>query len=77
MKITFVINQLSHQSPGSFYRPYEMAKNIQNFGNECNILTPYKEDVKNYSDVPLIELPNVAKKQKNYSFSLRFIPENS
>jgi len=64
MKISYVVTLLSSNSPGSFFRPYEIAKNVQAFGNNVNILTPFKEDVENYREVPLVEIPNAVKNQQ-------------
>ena len=64
MKISYIVTLLSSNSPGSFFRPYEIAKNVQALKNSVSILTPFKEDVENYREVPLVEIPNVAKNQQ-------------
>ena len=71
MNVTFVLTHLSHQSPGSFYRPYDIAKNLKNLGTDVKILTPFREDVEMYSDVPLTELQNFGTnlKIKNYTYN--------
>lgn len=60
MNVTFVLTHLSHDSPGSFFRPYEIAKALTNFVNDVKILTPFREDVENYTDVSMVELPNIS-----------------
>jgi glycosyltransferase involved in cell wall biosynthesis len=53
MNINFLITHPSHISPGSFYRPYEMAKNLIDLGHETKILTPFGDDVDRINDVPI------------------------
>lgn len=60
MNVTFALTHLSHDSPGSFYRPYEIAKALTNFVSDVKILTPFREDVENYTDVSMVELPNIS-----------------
>ena len=62
MDIRFVVTHLSHGSPGSFYRPYEMAKELtkQNVANK--ILTPFSTDVQKITDANMELLPNLTQK---------------
>ena len=53
MNINFLITHPSHISPGSFYRPYEMAKNLIDLGHGTKILTPFGDDVDRINDVPI------------------------
>lgn len=62
MNIRFIVTHLSHESPGSFYRPYEMAKHLTKHNVTSKILTPSEEDVKNIKDVTMIALPNIGQK---------------
>lgn len=64
LNIRFVVTHLSHGSPGSFYRPYELAKQLLYHNIDAKILTPSEEDVKNIKDVPMIMLPNIGQKLK-------------
>jgi glycosyltransferase involved in cell wall biosynthesis len=58
LKIDFVVTHLSHSSPGSFYRPYEMAKKLQNHGFSSRILTPFESDVSYFSNVQMKKIPS-------------------
>ncbi|RZD38580.1 MAG: hypothetical protein CXT78_14830 [Thaumarchaeota archaeon] len=68
MNVRFVVTHLSHGSPGSFYRPYEMAKQLQYHNIDAKIFTPSEEDVKNIRDVPMMMLPNIGQKFKITNF---------
>jgi glycosyltransferase involved in cell wall biosynthesis len=68
MNVRFVVTHLSHGSPGSFYRPYEFAKQLISQGINAKIFTPSEEDVKNITDVPMISLPNFGQKLKISNF---------
>ena len=68
MNIRFIVTHLSHGSPGSFYRPYEMAKHLTKHNVTSKILTPSEEDVKNIKDVTMIALPNIGQKLRISNF---------
>ena len=67
MNVNFVITHLTHGSPGSFYRPYELLKELIFQGHNGKLLTPFSQDVKNITDVPIELIPNITKK---------YIPQN-
>ncbi len=67
MNIDFVITHLSHGSPGSFYRPYELLKELISQGNNGRLLTPFVQDVNSINDVPINLIPNISQK---------YIPQN-
>lgn len=69
MKIDFLITHLSHGSPGSFYRPYEIVKQLRNHHIDSKILTPFMEDVKNIHDIPIKFLPGINNKFYDSSFA--------
>ena len=69
MNIRFVVTHLSYGSPASFYRPYEMAKYLTNIGAESKILTPFEEDARNISGVPMIKMQNITQKLGASSFA--------
>ena len=71
--VRFVVTHLSHGSPGSFYRPYELAKQLLNQNVDAKIFTPSEEDVKNIIDVPMIMLPNIGQKLKITNFGYHAI----
>jgi len=56
MRVSFIITHPSHGSPGSFYRPYEMAKNLEFLGIQSKIFTPFEDDVKRIKDVSIEKL---------------------
>lgn len=60
MKIDFVVTHLSHTSPGSFYRPYEMAKRLDQNGFSTRILTPFESDVSRFSNVKMLKIPSTS-----------------
>lgn len=62
MKVNFVVTHLSHGSPGSFYRPYEIVKELSNQGINAKIFTPFEQDVKNFKDIQMKLLPNISSK---------------
>jgi glycogen(starch) synthase len=64
LNVRFVVTHLSHGSPGSFYRPYELAKQLISHNIDAKIFTPSEYDVKNITDVPMICLPNIGQKLK-------------
>lgn len=68
MNVRFVVTHLSHGSPGSFYRPYELAKQLISHNIDAKIFTPSEYDVKNITDVPMILLPNIGQKLKISNF---------
>lgn len=68
MNVRFVVTHPSHESPGSFYRPYEMAKHLTKHNVTCKILTPSEEDVKNIKDVTMIALPNIGQRLRISNF---------
>jgi glycosyltransferase involved in cell wall biosynthesis len=68
MIVRFVVTHLSHGSPGSFYRPYELAKQLIYHNIDAKIFTPSEEDAKNITDVPMISLPNIGQKLKISNF---------
>jgi len=79
MKVNFVITHLSHGSPGSFYRPYEIVKQLSNQGIDAKIFTPFEHDVKNFKDIQMKLLPNIGNKLSvsNFAYnSLRSIIYN-
>ena len=67
MNIDFVITHLSHGSPGSFYRPYELLKELISQGNNGRLLTPFTQDMNSINDVPINLISNITQK---------YIPEN-
>jgi len=73
MNVTFVLTHLSHESPGSFYRPYEIAKTLTNFETNVKILTPFREDVKNFTDVSMYELPNLSSNMQITSYAYQSV----
>lgn len=62
MKIAIIVTHLSHSSPGSFYRPYEMAKQLTNFKIDNVIYSPYRDDVDRFKDISLVEIPTISQK---------------
>jgi len=56
LNTAFLITHISYESPGSFYRPYELAKHLIKMGEEATIYTPFRENLKN-SDVPIHTIP--------------------
>lgn len=72
MKVNFVVTHLSHDSPGSFYRPYEMVKQLNNFGIDTTILTPFEEDVKIFRDIHMKKIPILGNNLKitNFGYGL-------
>jgi glycosyltransferase involved in cell wall biosynthesis len=67
MNIDFIITHLSHGSPGSFYRPYELLKELINQGNNGRFFTPFVQDVNTIDDVHMELIPNITSK---------YIPQN-
>lgn len=64
MNIGFVVTHVSHGSPGSFYRPYELTKQLLQKNINAKIYTPSEEDVQNIRDVSMIAIPNIGQKLK-------------
>ena len=73
MKVAIVVTQLSQDSPGSFYRPYEMAKELSKLGILSEILTPFSTDIQNFNNVSMKLLPNIAGKLMLSNFAYRSI----
>jgi len=71
MKVNFVVTHLSHGSPGSFYRPYEIVKELSNQGITTKIFTPFEQDVKNIKDIQIELLPNISSKLMVSNFAYR------
>ena len=69
MDVRFVVTHLSHGSPGSFYRPYEMARHLAKLGVISKILTPFEEDVKKISEVQMVGMPHISQKLKASNFA--------
>ena len=69
MNIDFVITHLSHGSPGSFYRPYELLKELIIQGNNGQLLTPFVQDVNTINEVPIQLIPNITKKYVPQNFA--------
>jgi len=68
MKVSFIVTHLSHGSPGSFYRPYEMSKQLAKLKIENDIYTPFTEDVKNIHDASMIEIKGFGQKLNMSNF---------
>ena len=73
MKVAIVVTQLSQDSPGSFYRPYEMAKELSKLGILNQILTPFSTDIQNFHDVSMKLIPTIAGKLMLSAFAYRSI----
>jgi len=73
MKVAIVVTQLSQDSPGSFYRPYEMAKELSKLGILNQILTPFSTDIQNFHDVSMKLIPTIAGKLMLSDFAYRSI----
>lgn len=73
MKVAIVVTQLSQDSPGSFYRPYEMAKELSKLGILNQILTPFSTDIQNFHDVSMKLIPTIAGKLRLSDFAYRSI----
>lgn len=73
MKVAIVVTQLSQDSPGSFYRPYEMAKELSKLGILNQILTPFSTDIQNFHDVSMKLIPTIAGKLMLSNFAYRSI----
>lgn len=60
MVINFVITHPRDESPGSFYRPYELVKGLTNLGITSQLLTPFSHDVDRITEIPIkkIQGPN-------------------
>jgi glycosyltransferase involved in cell wall biosynthesis len=88
MKISFIIPHLSHGSPGSFFRPYEMAKRLSQFQIDHSFYTPFEQDVKSYDDISIKKIPGFPENSTNKMYSIfrkliynsslsRFVPYDS
>lgn len=53
----FVVSYLSHGSPGSFVRIYEICKTLNRLGIHSTILTPFEEELGNIQDTSLMIIP--------------------
>jgi hypothetical protein len=63
LNIGFIVTYLSHGSPGSFHRIYEICKHLSNNNKlECSILSPFSEDVNNIKDIDMCLIPSIMSK---------------
>jgi len=53
LKVYFILTQLSHGSPGSFYRPLEISKNLNLLNIQSTLYTPFQENNISSSDVSI------------------------
>jgi len=70
MKISFIMPHLSYGSPGSFFRPYEIAKRLSKFQIEHTFYSPFSQDVKYYDDISMQKIPGFSEKSANSFYSI-------
>jgi len=70
MKVSFIMPHLSHGSPGSFFRPYEIAKRLSKFQIEHTFFSPFSHDVRLYNEVSMQKISGFSKNSTDSLYSI-------
>ena len=77
MKVSFIMPHLSHGSPGSFFRPYEIAKRLSKFQIEHTFFSPFSQDVRLYNEISMQKISGFSDSVDSLYSMLRKLIYNS